>query len=135
VEFHANILDIEGRIVLVHVLSTEGSMSSTLQVKIHEGGPKAGSVNGQRWIRLVVRKPAYAEDAEAECLLREFAAALETSEFRDEFILSIFRIGVEKAPTFGVLPKIENKPGREGIEEVRRYLKMYSEDVQVPLTI
>ena len=101
-------------------------------VEVFEGKPS--HLNGQKWIRLIVRKDPRPEDHEAEDLLREFAQALEGSDYRDEFILSIFRIPPEEERTFGILPKIE-KGGGEGIERVRRYLSTYTEDVKVPLTI
>lgn len=104
-------------------------------VPVHEGPPKGKAVNGQRWIRLVVRKNAGPEDQEAEALLRGFADALSRSQFGDEFVLSIFRINPEREESFGLLPKIETNVGCEGISNVRRYLSTYTKDIQVPLVI
>jgi hypothetical protein len=107
-------------------------MASKDSVPIHEGQPSSGLGN-QRWVRLVVRQQARAEDKEAERLLQAFAKALTRSEYADEFVLSIFRISPEQEQSFGLLPKIENEPGIDGIDKVRRYLSMYTEDVAVPL--
>jgi hypothetical protein len=108
-------------------------LNANRQILIYEGPPTGRSINGERWIRLLVRKEPRSEDVEAEQLLRHFAEALRGSDFEDEFVLSIFRIEPDKEPTFGYLPKIESVRGCEGIEKVRRYLSMYSEDVKVPL--
>jgi hypothetical protein len=107
-------------------------MAGTGSVEVFEGKPS--NLNGQKWIRLIVRKDPRPEDREAEDLLRGFAQALDGSDYRDEFVLSIFRIPPEEERTFGTLPKIENG-GYEGIETVRRYLLTYTEDVRVPLAI
>jgi hypothetical protein len=108
-------------------------VSTPQSVEVYEGGPREGPINGQRWIRLLVRRQPRDEDREAEKLLRTFAKALSDSEFGDEFVLSIFRIESDEEASFGRLPKIENKLGCEGIEQVRRYLSMYAEDVKIPL--
>lgn len=102
-------------------------------VPIFEGRPDPKPANGEKWIRLVVRRSPRDDDKEAETLLRAFAKALESSDYRDEFILSIFRVESEKEASFGKLPKIENKSGCEGILEVRRFLSTYADDVKVPL--
>jgi hypothetical protein len=104
-------------------------------IQIHEGKPQGLPTNGERWIRLLVRQNPRAEDKEAEELLHHFAEALADSEFEDEFVLSIFRIGASEEPSFGILPKIENARGFDGIKQVRRYLSMYTEDIKVPLAI
>jgi hypothetical protein len=102
-------------------------------VAVFEGENGPQPVNGQKWLRLLVRQAPLNEDLEAENLLREFARALEGSQYSDEFLLSIFRIQNDDEPSFGTLPKIENQC--EGIEEVREYLSTYAEDVKVPITI
>jgi hypothetical protein len=115
------------------VRSKEAHMVEQRGIEVFEGRSTPRPINGEKWIRLLVRRNPRQEDTEAERLLQDFATALEKSDYRDEFLLTIFRIEPDKEPSFGILPKIENKPGCEGIDEVRRYLSTYAHDVKIPL--
>ena len=107
----------------------------TRKFPIHEGEPP-NIDRYTKWIRLLVHSEATADDQEAEQLLREFAKALESSDYNThEFALSVFRIDRRRAPSFVAFPAIENEAGCEGVGEVSRYLRMYTRDVKIPMVI
>jgi len=100
--------------------------------EVYEGEPPADLLRRVKWMRLLVRQNPTPEDREAESLFRELAGALKDSDYGDEYVLSIFRIGPEREASFGTLPKIKVYPERAGIEAIKQYLLPYIREVQIP---
>jgi hypothetical protein len=91
---------------------------------VFEGRPTEKQLGKRAWVRLIVRQSPQKEDKEAEELFKRFAAAIALSEYRDKYVLSIFRIGADEEAYYGILPKIDNDPGYLGIGEVRRFVEI-----------
>ena len=102
-------------------------------VPVHEGKPQ-GPISF-RWLRLAVRAEPTVDDVEAERLLREFGKNISSSDYRDEFTLSVFRIPKERVEGFDFLPKIEDYEGCKNIEGIQRFLNRYARDLNVPMVI